>query len=63
MAKICERLRKNGCLVVVSNNDTPFVRECFPEDKWIIERIKGRRMINNTSIKRRGVDEVIIIGR
>lgn len=62
MAEMCEDLRERGCFVVVSNNDTPFVRECFPARHWTIKKITGRRMINNTSMKRRGVGEVIIIG-
>ncbi len=63
MANICEDLRQRGCFVVASNNDTPFVRKCFPKNKWIIETLQGRRMINNTSMKRKGVGEVIIVGR
>ena len=60
---LCDYLISKGCHVIVSNNDTPFVNEVFSPKKYDYIRIIGRRMINNMSDKRRGVDEVILVGR
>lgn len=63
LGALCDRLVDLGCYVVISNNDTEFVNKVFSPDKYKYIRILGRRMINNTSEKRHGVNEVILIGR
>lgn len=62
LGTVCDNLLERGCYIVISNNDTECVREVFSLDKYVHFPILGRRMINNTSEKRHGVDEVIILG-
>ena len=63
LSELCDKLVDMGCYVFISNNNTEHVREFFPIDRYEHVHILGRRMINNLSSKRRGVDEVIIIGK
>ena len=60
---LCDSLVNKGCHVIISNNDTAFVNEVFSPEKYEYIRILGRRMINNMSDKRHGVNEVILVGR
>ena len=62
LKRSCDQLIDRGCRVILSNNDTRFVNEIFDEPRYEFIRILGRRMINNTSDMRHGVNEVIIIG-
>lgn len=63
LGALCDKLVDQGCYVIISNNDTNYVGQVFSPEKYEYIRILGRRMINNTSEKRHGVDEVILIGR
>jgi hypothetical protein len=63
LGALCDKLVDQGCYVIISNNDTSYVGQVFSPEKYEYIRILGRRMINNTSEKRHGVDEVILIGR
>lgn len=67
LKKTCDRLISNGCFVLISNNDTKFVRELFNEsDNYEIvystKTIKANRNINSKK-ERKKVDEVLIYGR
>lgn len=62
MKILCDTLLQKGCHVIISNNDTQYVRELFGEGTYTVKAINGRRMINNTSDKRHGVEEVLIYG-
>ena len=62
MKDLCDDLLDKGCYVIVSNNDTKYVRDLFENENYKFQSINGRRMINNTSIKRHGVEEVLIYG-
>lgn len=63
LSELCDKLVALGCYVIISNNDTECVQKYFPSDKYDHIHILGRRMINNLSAKRHGVNEVIIIGK
>ena len=63
LSLLCDKLVEMGCYVAISNNNTEYVRKCFPSQTYKHIHILGRRMINNTSEKRHGVSEVIIIGK
>ena len=62
MKKLCDRLIEKGCKVVVSNNDTSFVRELFDDEKYTIKTVMAKRMINCDGAKRSEVREVLIYG-
>ena len=63
----CDELISKGCQVLVSNNDTKFVRKTFSSDNYEIvyetKVIKANRNINSKRSKRKKVDEVLIHGR
>ena len=63
----CDELISKGCQVLVSNNDTKFVRKIFSSDNYEIvyetKVIKANRNINSKRSKRKKVDEVLIHGR
>lgn len=56
-------LIQKGCTVVLSNNDTTYVRELFADNIFSIRGIEAKRYINCKPNKRSGVKEVIIYGR
>lgn len=51
-------LDKNGCLLMLSNSDTPFIRELYQDYK--IYTVKARRAINCVGSKRGKINEVVI---
>ena len=67
LKKTCDKLVLRGCNVLISNNDTNFVRELFKSDNYEIiystKVIKANRNINSKGSSRRKVDEVLIYGR
>lgn len=56
-------LIQKGCTVILSNNDTTYVRELFADNIFSIRGIEAKRYINCKPNKRSGVKEVIIYGR
>lgn len=57
------QLIEKGCVVIVSNNDTTFVRALFKEPVFTIESIEAKRYINCKANNRNGIKEVIIYGK
>lgn len=51
-----------GCTVIISNNDTGFVREAFADPVFDIHGIEAKRYINCKGDRRTGIREVIIYG-
>lgn len=66
LKEVCDELVKKGCYVLVSNNDTEFVRQTFNSSDYEIiystKTIKANRNINSKASKRNKVDEVLIYG-
>ncbi len=60
LADCARRLVAKGCYVMLSNNDTPFVRSIYKGFR--IDRVKCARAINSNAAKRGDVDEVIAVG-
>ena len=63
LRNLCDRLIDRGCIVVVSNNDTEFVRQCFNRDYYKIFSVIAKRFINCDGKNRTRAKEVIIYGR
>ena len=59
---LCDRLIEKGCFVVVSNNDTAYVRQCFSDPKYTIKEVIAKRYINCDGKNRTRAREVIIYG-
>lgn len=62
LKKLCDALIARGCKVVISNNDTSFVRELFNDRKYHLDVVLAKRMINCIGEQRDNVKEVIIYG-
>ncbi len=58
LADVAGTLAHRGCAVILSNNDTPFIREIYKG--WNIEQVLCGRSINSKASKRGAVTEVII---
>ena len=43
---LCDKLTNMGCHIVVSNNDTSFVRQLFDSESYTIHSVLAKRMIN-----------------
>lgn len=67
LKELCDVLIEKGCQILVSNNDTKFVRDTFSSKNYEIiyttKKIKANRNINSNGSKRKKVDEVLIHGR
>jgi DNA adenine methylase len=60
LAATAKQLIDRGCKVMLSNNDTPFVRSLYKGLK--IEKVKCTRAINSNAAKRGEIDELVITG-
>lgn len=67
LKKVCDELISRGCKVLISNNDTTFVRNTFKGDNFEIvyetKEISANRSINCKGNRRRNAREVLIYGR
>jgi len=59
LAEVFAALDSQGCRVMLSNSDTPFVRDLYPSFR--IETVCARRAINSASGKRGPVSEVVVL--
>jgi len=60
LAQTARDLVARGCMVMLSNSDTPFIRSLYKG--FTIDRVKCSRAINSNAAKRGDVDEVIVTG-
>lgn len=58
LAEHAQQLADRGVYVMLSNNDTPFIRELFKG--WDVDTVQCARSINSKASKRGAVNEVII---
>ncbi len=58
LANIFEQLDRRGCLLMLSNSDTKFIRNLYK--KWHITRVNAKRFINCIAEKRGDVSEVVV---
>lgn len=54
---ICDDLTKKNCKVIISNNDTAFIRELFKD--YNIHEVEVKRSINRDGNKRKGKEVII----
>ncbi len=62
LKELCDSLIAKGCHVIVSNNDTTFVRNLFSDNHYIKKVVSAKRYINCNGDKRSAVKELIITG-
>jgi DNA adenine methylase len=58
LAEVFSELDKKGCLVMLSNSDSPFVRSLYRA--YQLNLVRARRSINSVGSKRGGVSEVVV---
>ncbi len=58
LAKEFQELDKKGCLLMLSNSDTPLIRELYSD--FNITTVKARRAINCIGTKRGAVSEIVV---
>ena len=58
LAEVFKELDKKGCLVMLSNSDTEFIKNLYKDFK--LSFVKARRMINSDATKRGEINEVVI---
>ena len=58
LANLYAELSRKGCLLMLSNSDTPLIRELYADFR--IRRVSARRMINSDGKKRGPVSEVVV---
>ena len=67
LKRVCDDLINRGCKVLISNNDTAFVRKTFKGDNFKVvyetKKLKANRSINCKGNKRKNAEEVLIYGR
>jgi DNA adenine methylase len=61
LARLFAALDKKGCLVMLSNSDTPLVRELYK--KFEIRDVSARRSINARGDRRGHIGEVVVVNR
>ncbi len=59
LAMIFKDLDRRRCLLMLSNSDTPFVRELY--EGYRIETVRSQRRINSNADNRGPVDEVVVL--
>lgn len=57
LKELCDSLVAKGCKVVISNNDTTFVRDLFKD--YSIKEVEVKRSINRDGNKRKGKELII----
>ena len=58
LANVSRKLSDRGCLVLLSNSDTPFIRELYSD--FSIKEVSVQRAINCKGSKRAGHKELLI---
>lgn len=53
-------LAENGATVVVSNADTPLIRDLYPAPLWQVEQVYRKGTVNSDGAKRQPVAEVLV---
>lgn len=59
LAEVFKKLDEKGCFVMLSNHNTPFIREIYAWYKF--EIVKARRNINSKASWRGEVEEILVI--
>ena len=58
LARVFKQLDKKGCLVMLSNSNTKFIKKLYK--KYNISFVNARRMINSDAKKRGAIKEIVI---
>jgi DNA adenine methylase len=59
LAQVFARLAKKGAFVMLSNSDTPFIRQLYK--KFRVETVQARRAVNSDASRRGSIQEVVVL--
>ena len=60
LAAVFRKLNDRGCKVLLSNSDTPYIRQLYSDYAKYTIRIEALRSINSNASKRSGHKELVI---
>ncbi|MBI4567035.1 MAG: Dam family site-specific DNA-(adenine-N6)-methyltransferase, partial [Planctomycetes bacterium] len=60
LAGVARALAARGCLVMLSNSDTPLIRDLYDGAPFNVTRVIARRSINRDATRRAGVPELVV---
>lgn len=58
---LCNELTDRGVKLMLSNSDTPFVRELYNDERYTCHTVQARRNINSVASSRGKIDEVLVL--
>ena len=61
LAEVYKKLDERGCLLMLSNSDTEFIKNLYSYDGLKIYKVKARRAINSKADKRGAINELVIL--
>jgi DNA adenine methylase len=61
LKETCDDLTKRGVKVLLSNSDTPYIRELYGDAGYKIQEVKARRNINSVGEGRGTINELLIL--
>lgn len=61
LKELCDTLTARSVKLIVSNSDTPFIRELYTDDRYTIQDVQARRNINSVAAGRGKIGEVFIL--
>lgn len=61
LKEVCDNLTQRGVKVLLSNSDTPFIRELYSGKDYTIQTVQARRNVNSDPARRGKVDEVFVL--
>jgi DNA adenine methylase len=60
LAEVFRTLAKRGCKVMLSNSNTPLIRELYPDRDFYVEEVLARRSINSRGDGRGKISEIVV---
>lgn len=61
LCKAYKKLDKRGCKIMLSNSDTPFIRDLYKNKKFKIHVVSAKRAINCKASGRGAINELVIL--
>lgn len=61
LAEVFQNLNKKGCLVMLSNSDSRFIKSLYENNGCYIYTVRARRAINSNAEKRGAINELVVV--
>lgn len=60
LKRVCDKLTEQGVAILLSNSDTPFIRELYNDKCYRVHVVQARRNINSVGSGRGKINEVLV---